>query len=81
MYNRYKIVVIFNEVSMESRVLDLIDDADLILIGIGKEFEKSVFQRSKDALDALNRLAEVLGKKNYFVVSICTLSGSGHQFL
>jgi len=57
---------------MESRVLDLIDDADLILIGIGKEFEKSVFQRSKDALNALNRLAEVLEKKNYFVVSICT---------
>ena len=57
---------------MEKNIRELIDDADLVLIGIGKEFEKERFVAREDELLALNKLAEVLGKKNYFVLSICT---------
>ena len=57
---------------MENKVRELIADADLVLIGIGKEFEKSVFCQEEDALNALNRLANILEKKNYYAVSLCT---------
>lgn len=57
---------------MKKNIRELIDDADLVLIGIGKEFEKNRFVAEEDALCALNQLANVLEKKNYFVLSICT---------
>ena len=57
---------------MENKILDLIKDADLVLIGIGKEFEKERFLAGDDALEALNKLADILDKKNYFALSICT---------
>ncbi len=57
---------------MENNIRQFIEDADLVLIGIGKEFEKDDFQTGEDALQALNKLAKVLEKKNYFAVSICT---------
>lgn len=56
---------------MEKNVLELIEDADLVLIGIGMEFEKNRFQIQEDALQALNKLAGLLDKKNYFAVSVC----------
>ena len=57
---------------MEKNIRELIEDAELVLIGIGKEFEKKRFVVEEDALLALNRLADVLEKKNYYALSICT---------
>ena len=57
---------------MENNIRQLIEEADLVLVGIGSEFEKRRFLAEKDALLALNNLAAILYKKNYFVVSICT---------
>ena len=56
---------------MENNIRQLIEEADLVLIGIGSEFEKRRFLAEEDALQALNHLASILQKKNYFVVSIC----------
>ena len=39
---------------------------EMVLIGIGEEFEES-----HDALSAYNKLAEDLAGKNYFIVSLC----------
>lgn len=41
-------------------------DYDCILIGIGEEFDGN-----KNALEAYNKLASKLEKKNYFIVSLC----------
>ena len=57
---------------MENTIRELIKDADLVLIGIGKEFERYTFLQEADVLQALNNLAKIVEKKNYFVVSICT---------
>ncbi len=57
---------------MEKNILNLIEDADLVLIGIGKEFEKERFLAEEDAQKALNHLAKILEKKNYYAISICT---------
>lgn len=57
---------------MENNIRQLIEEADLVLIGIGSEFEKKRFLIEEDALQALNNLSSILQKKNYFVVSICT---------
>lgn len=42
------------------------DEFDMVLIGIGEEFEDS-----DNSLVAYNNLCEKLGKKNYFIVSMC----------
>ena len=57
---------------MENNIRQLIEEADLVLVGIGNEFEKRRFLAEEDALQALNNLALILQKKNYFVVSTCT---------
>ena len=57
---------------MEKNILDLIKDADLVLVGIGKEFEKDRFVADDEAVKSLNQLAGILEKKNYFVISLCT---------
>ena len=41
-------------------------DYDMVLIGIGEEFDGN-----KEALDAYNKLAALLEKKNYFIVTLC----------
>lgn len=41
-------------------------DYDCILIGIGEEFNQN-----EKALAAYNKLAKMLDKKNYFIVSLC----------
>jgi len=41
-------------------------DYDCILIGIGEEFNQN-----DKAIDAYNKLATLLEKKNYFIVSLC----------
>lgn len=57
---------------MENNIKELIEDADLVLVGLGREFEKERFKQDEAALNALNQLAGILEKKNYFVVSVCT---------
>lgn len=57
---------------MEKNIRELIEDADLVLIGIGREFEKDRFVAEENALQALNKLAAVLEKKNYFALTTCT---------
>lgn len=42
------------------------DDAEMFLIGIGDEFEEN-----ENALDAYNKLYNLLEGKNYFIVSLC----------
>jgi len=46
--------------------MDKIINADMILVGIGEEFENNRY-----ALEAYNKLATLLNGKNYFVVSLC----------
>ena len=41
-------------------------DYDMVLIGIGEEFNENA-----KALDAYNKLAALLEKKNYFIVTLC----------
>lgn len=53
-----------------NEILDKIEDAELILIGIGEEFYTSENSET-DVNSAYERLAEILEGKNYFVVSLC----------
>ena len=57
---------------MERQFREWIADADLVLIGVGKEFEEETFRVKEEALQALNNLAGILEKKNYFAITICT---------
>lgn len=47
-------------------MMEKIENAEMILIGIGEEFDNN-----PDAVTAYNHLAELLDKKNYFIVSLC----------
>ncbi len=54
--------------------LDKIKEADLVLVGIGAEFE-SVKQRKDDkTVKALQELGKALTGKNYFIITTCTNS-------
>lgn len=57
---------------MKKEFIDIISEADLVLIGIGAEFEKEKYLKDTEAVQALNELAQVLQGKNYFVVTTCT---------
>ncbi len=59
---------------MKNEFVEKLVDADLILIGIGAEFEKSKYIKEDCAVVALKELANVLQGKNYFVVTTCTNS-------
>lgn len=59
---------------MKKEYIDKILDADLILVGIGSEFEQKKYCKDERAVDALKELAEVLEGKNYFVITTCTNS-------
>ncbi len=59
---------------MKKEFVDKIIDADLILIGIGSEFEKNKYLKEERAVVALKELANVLQGKNYFIVTTCTNS-------
>ncbi len=59
---------------MFKEFIDKIQDADLILIGVGEEFEKQRYVCEERALDALKELAGILDGKNYFLISTCTNS-------
>lgn len=49
--------------------LDRINEADLILVGIGEEFKSNIDEAR--LLEVYNNLAQILGNKNYYVVSLC----------
>lgn len=57
---------------MKREYLDKIMEADLVLIGIGSEFEKLRYRCEEKAIEALNELNELLNGKNYFVITTCT---------
>lgn len=57
---------------MKKEFIDIISEADLVLVGIGSEFEKNKYLRDAKAVKALEELARVLQGKNYFVITTCT---------
>lgn len=59
---------------MKQEYIDKMYDADLILIGIGKEFETKKYQCEQRAIDALMELKDLLAGKNFYVITICTNS-------
>lgn len=59
---------------MNKEFVEKLIDADLILVGIGAEFEKNKYLKDECAVAALKELAGVLQGKNYFVVTTCTNS-------
>ncbi len=59
---------------MKQEYIDKISDADLILVGIGKEFEKKKYLCEKRAIEALEELRKQLLGKNYYVITVCTNS-------
>lgn len=59
---------------MKREFVDRIREADLILIGIGNEFEIRQFCCNPRATESLQILKEILNGKNYYVVTVCTNS-------
>ena len=59
---------------MKKEFVEKITEADLILVGVGSEFEKNKYLKDTAAVDALKELARILQGKNYFVVTTCTNS-------
>lgn len=57
---------------MKQIYLDKLDDAELILIGIGKEFENKKYQCDENAIEALTELKRNLTGKNYYIITVCT---------
>lgn len=59
---------------MKQEFVERIISSDLILVGIGKEFEEIKYQCMADAIEALQKLKIILQGKNYFVITTCTNS-------
>lgn len=59
---------------MKKEFIEKIEDAELILVGIGSEFEKEKLKCGDDARKALKKLYEILKGKNYFLLTTCTNS-------
>lgn len=57
---------------MKKEFIEKIKESDLILIGIGSEFEEKRYKCDHIALKALRELESVLKGKNYFVITTCT---------
>ncbi len=61
-----------------SLLIDKINDAELVLVGIGEEYEISYedLQKREECTEIIKalyqKIAELLSGKNYFVVSLCT---------
>ena len=61
-----------------SLMIENISDAELVLIGIGEEYELGNMELSKDNNEAQTilklymELAELIKDKNYFIISLCT---------
>lgn len=59
---------------MKQEYLEKIAEADLVLVGIGAEFETVKLRKEDRAVEALRELAGVLKGKNYFIITTCTNS-------
>lgn len=59
---------------MKKEFVEKILAADLILVGVGTEFEATKYRKDARAVKALKELAGILEGKNYFVVTTCTNS-------
>lgn len=59
---------------MKQEYIEKLNDADLILVGIGKEFETKKYQTEEKAIDALKELKKHLEGKNYYIITVCTNS-------
>lgn len=59
---------------MKQEFIDKIEASDLILVGVGTEFEAKKFQKAPVAIEALKELNKVLAGKNYYIITTCTNS-------
>ena len=57
---------------MDKDIQQKIKDADLVLVGIGTEFEEKRYCVDENAKIALAKLLEILAGKNYFLLTTCT---------
>lgn len=57
---------------MNKEIEQKIKDADLVLVGIGAEFEVKKYCVDERAREALYKLSEILMGKNYFLLTTCT---------
>jgi NAD-dependent SIR2 family protein deacetylase len=57
---------------MKNEFIEKVKSADLVLVGVGLEFEKNRYVCEEQAISALQELATVLEGKNYFLISTCT---------
>lgn len=69
-----RLFVYRNGKSMKKGYIEKVLDADLILVGIGKEFEINKYQCEEKAIEALKELKDQLAGKNYYLITICTNS-------
>ncbi len=58
--------------NMKKEYIEKIEESDLILIGIGSEFEALRYICEERAVKALVELKNILEKKNYFMITTCT---------
>ncbi len=56
---------------MKKDFLEKIDEADLVLVGIGAEFEEQKLIVAEKAVNALQELLAILQGKNYYVITTC----------
>lgn len=56
---------------MKTEYIEMVNEADLVLVGIGKEFEKNRYQCHENAIEALRELHNLLIGKNYYLISTC----------
>lgn len=57
---------------MKQDYIEKILDADMVLVGIGSEFEKTLFLKEERAVEAIRELGRILQDKNYFFITTCT---------
>ena len=61
-----------NGLFMRQEYIDKIEASEMILVGIGSEFEISRFQKDTKAVEALKELSRILEGKNYYLITTCT---------
>lgn len=59
---------------MRHEYIEKILEADMVLVGIGSEFENRRFVKEDCAIAAIAELGKILENKNYFVITTCTNS-------
>lgn len=67
---------------MSTNLREIIQDSDLILVGVGTEFEAKKYCVGEKEQHAIRKLLELLNGKNYFLITTCTndiLEGVGFK--